>query len=139
MRCSECNCSVRITQARRMADGQTATCIAVPAGGCGGHVCPCQCEHSHPRVERLGALPYVLCQCEHSQTSVERLGAIVICFSLSCCTLLLVKKNYFSFLILCDPMVLSTCMYVYVPYACLVPMGTRRGHQITWNWSDLQL
>lgn len=64
-----------------MADGKTATCIAVPAGGCDGSVCPCQCEHSHTRVERLGSLSYVLCQCEHSHTRVERLGFLsyVLC------------------------------------------------------------
>ena len=27
------------------------------------------------------------------------------------------------------------CMYAYTPCACLVPVETRRGHQIPWNWS----
>ena len=26
-------------------------------------------------------------------------------------------------------------IYVYVPYAHLVPAETRRGHQIPWSWS----
>ena len=38
----------------------------------------------------------------------------------------------YSFYFMC---VLSACMYACAPYAQLVPMEVRRGHQIPWSWS----